>query len=94
MLDGHTGLEHNIPVAPLYKDVLTLIGASDVGYTPTLIVNYGGLSGEYFWYQESNVWENERLMRFSPRAQIEARSRRREMAAEDDYFYKEVSAAS
>ncbi len=91
VMDGHTGLEHNIPVAPLYNDALTLISRSKTGYTPTLIVNYGGLNGEYYWYQESNVWENERLLRFTPPGEVEARSRRREMAAEDDYFYVEVS---
>ena len=24
ILDGHTGVEHNFPIAPLYKDALTL----------------------------------------------------------------------
>ena len=51
IVDGHTGIEHNIPVSPLYNDVLTLYGASSVGYTPTLVVSFGGLSGEYYWYQ-------------------------------------------
>ena len=87
VLDGHTGLEHNIPVAPLYQDVLTLIGESEVAYTPTLVVNYGGLSGEYYWYQESDVWARERLRHFTPHAVLDARSRRRQMAAEDDYSY-------
>ncbi|HEX6939542.1 MAG TPA: amidohydrolase family protein [Longimicrobiales bacterium] len=91
VLDGHTGLEHNIPVAPLYDDALTLVSRSKSGYTPTLIVNYGGLSGEYWWYQESNVWENERLARFTPPGEVDARARRREMADPDDYFYREVS---
>ncbi|HET7274806.1 MAG TPA: amidohydrolase family protein [Longimicrobiaceae bacterium] len=94
ILDGHTGIEHNIPIAPLYKDALTLISSSETGYTPTLVVNFGGLSGEFYWYQESNVWENERLLTFTPREMIDARSRRRPMAAEDDYFYKEVSATA
>ena len=53
VIDGHTGVEHNIPVAPVYKDVLELWGASKTGYTPTLIVNYGGLNGEYYYYQET-----------------------------------------
>ncbi|HEY8485120.1 MAG TPA: amidohydrolase family protein, partial [Longimicrobiales bacterium] len=78
----------------LYDDALTLIARSKSGYTPTLIVNYGGLSGEYYWYQESNVWENERLQRFTPPGQVDARSRRREMAAPDDYFYVEVARAA
>ena len=41
ILDGHTGIEHNIPVAPLYKDVVNLWAASETGYTPTHVVNYG-----------------------------------------------------
>jgi imidazolonepropionase-like amidohydrolase/Tol biopolymer transport system component len=94
VLDGHTGLEHNIPVAPLYNDALTLIAASQSGYTPTLLVNYGGLNSELYWYQESNVWENDRLLRFSPRDMIEARSRRRPMADEDDYQYVDVARAA
>jgi imidazolonepropionase-like amidohydrolase len=94
ILDGHTGVEHNVPVAPLYNDVLTLWSNSKTGYTPTLIVNYGGLSGEYYWYQHTNVWENERLLAFTPRSVVDARSRRREMAGEDDYFYQDVSRAA
>lgn len=91
VLDGHTTVEHNIPVPVLYKDVLTVYGKSGVGYTPTLIVGYGGLSGEYYWYQQSNVWENERLMQFSPRDVIVPRARRRQMAAEDDYGHILIS---
>ena len=46
ILDGHTGIEHNIPVAPLYDDVIKLWSASKTGYTPTLIVTYGAMNGE------------------------------------------------
>ncbi|MGH9199482.1 MAG: hypothetical protein ACRD1T_27595, partial [Acidimicrobiia bacterium] len=67
VLDGHTGVEHALPVPVLYNDVVTLFGKSGTGYTPTLIVGYGGLSGEYYWYQHFNVWEHERLLRFVPR---------------------------
>ena len=62
-----------------------LFAKSKTGYTPTLIVGYGGLSGEYYWYQHTNVWENERLLRFMPREVVDARSRRRTMAPEDDF---------
>ena len=67
VLDGHTGVEHSLPVPRIYKDTVQLFAKSGVGYTPTLIVGYGGLSGEYYWYQHTNVWENERLLRFTPR---------------------------
>jgi Tol biopolymer transport system component/imidazolonepropionase-like amidohydrolase len=93
-LDGHTSVEHNVPVAPLYNDALTMMAASSTGYTPTLIVNYGGLSGEYYWYQHDDVWKNPRLAHFFPEGQLDARSRRRVMAADDDYYYQEVSRAA
>jgi imidazolonepropionase-like amidohydrolase len=91
VLDGHTGIEHNIPVAPLYNDVLSLMAASRSGYTPTLIVGYGGLNGEFFWYQHDEVWKNERLARFTAPGILDSRARRRVMAAEDDFSYFEVA---
>ena len=91
ILDGHTGIEHNIPISPLYKDVVTLTARSGTGITPTLIVHYAGLSGEFYWYQKTKVWENERLLRFTPRDVIEARSMRRQIAEDDDYQYIEAS---
>jgi imidazolonepropionase-like amidohydrolase/Tol biopolymer transport system component len=85
ILDGHTGIEHNLPVYPLYKDVLELYGASGSGYTPTLVVNYGSITGEHYWYQTSNVWEKDRLMAFTPRSIIDTRSRHRTMIPMEEY---------
>jgi imidazolonepropionase-like amidohydrolase len=94
VLDGHTTVEHNLPVAPLYNDVLTVFAASKTAYTPTLIVNYNGLSGEYYWYAHTNTWEDERLRRFMPAGALEARGRRRELAADDDWSYQASSRAA
>lgn len=91
VLDGHTGIEHSIPVSPLYKDVVELVSHSKTGYTPTFIVTYGGLSGEIYWYMKQNVFENNRLLTFTPRDVIDSRSRRRLMAADNDFFYVEHS---
>ena len=85
ILDGHTGVEHNMPVAPLYNDVVQLWSNSKTGYTPTLIVNYGGINGEYEWYQKTNVWEKDRLLAFTPRAIIDSRSRHRTIIPEEEY---------
>lgn len=85
ILDGHTGIEHNVPVVPLYKDVRELWAASETGYTPTHVVNYGSMSGEYYWYQKTNVWENERLLTFTPRSVIDPRSRHRTMIPDEEY---------
>jgi Tol biopolymer transport system component/imidazolonepropionase-like amidohydrolase len=89
--DGHTGVEHSLPVPALYNDVVTLFARSKVGYTPTLIVGYGGLMGENYWYQHTNVYEHQHLLRFVPRDVVEPRSRRRPMAAEDDYNHVLIS---
>jgi imidazolonepropionase-like amidohydrolase/Tol biopolymer transport system component len=85
ILDGHTTVEHNLPVAPLFNDVIQLWKNAKTAYTPTLIVSYAGVSGEYYWYQHSNVWEKERLLRFTPRSVIDPRSRHRTMLPEEEY---------
>jgi len=94
ILDGHTGVEHNIPVAPLYNDVLTLFAGSGTGYTPTLIVNYGGLWGENYWYARTDVWKHDRLRAFTPPGVLEARGRRRELADDDDYAHPATARAA
>jgi imidazolonepropionase-like amidohydrolase/Tol biopolymer transport system component len=94
VVDGHTGIEHAIPVARIYDDVLQFWPKTAVGYTPTLVVGYGGLMGENYWYQHSNVWENERLLRFTPRDVVDPRSRRRLMAPEDDFNHINIARAA
>jgi hypothetical protein len=91
VLDGATGVEHNIPIAPLYKDVLGLWSQTDVRNTPTLVVSYGGVSGEYWWYARDNVWEDKKLASFFPRETLDARSIRREIGPEWDYWHIEVA---
>ena len=44
-----------------------------------------GCRASIYWYQKTNVWENERLLSFVPRAIVDARSRRRTMAPDDDF---------
>ena len=94
IVDGATGVEHNIPVAPLYRDVQEMWRQTDVRNTPTFVVNYGGVSGEYWWYARDNVWENERLLKFFPRETLDARSIRRETAPDWDYWHIEVAKAA
>lgn len=83
--DGHTGVEHSLPVDRIYQDVRQFWAATTSGYTPTLIVGYGGLDAETYWYQHMDVWKHEKLLRFTPRWIIDPRSRRRPMASDEDY---------
>jgi len=92
--DGHTSLEHNIPQVPLYKDVKALWNKSTTSYTPTLIVSYGSQSGENYWYDRTNVWENERLLTYTPRYIVDSRSRRRTTSEFADYGHVKVARAA
>jgi hypothetical protein len=91
IVDGHTGIEHAISLARAYDDVVQLWSQSGTGYTPTLGVAYGGLSGETYWYDRTNVWENERLMRYVPRFVVEPSSIRRTKAPDQHYNHVEVA---
>ncbi|MDJ0655008.1 MAG: amidohydrolase family protein [Xanthomonadales bacterium] len=85
IVDGHTGLEHAVPVAHLYDDVIQLWSQTDVFYSPTFGVAYGGLSGETYWYDRTPVFENKRLLRYSPKSQVFPASFRRITAPDDHY---------
>jgi imidazolonepropionase-like amidohydrolase/Tol biopolymer transport system component len=85
VVDGHTGVEHSLPVPRVYSDVRQLWGQTKVGYTPTLIVAYGGAFGENYWYQKTDVWADERLATFVPRRILDSRSRRRPMIPDEEF---------
>ena len=90
-LDGHTTLEHAIPLAPLYEDALGLITNSGTAYTPTLVVGYGGWWGENYWYQTTDVWANERLLNFVPRNRVDPRARRRQIVPDGEVYHEELA---
>lgn len=94
VVDGHTGVEHAIPVGAVYDDVEQLWGKQDVGYTPTTGVGYGGLWGENYWYAHTNVFEHPRLRTFVPAERFEGRSRRRTLASAGDWNHIQISKAT
>ncbi|MBY0343333.1 MAG: amidohydrolase family protein [Sphingomonadales bacterium] len=79
--DGNSTLEHNIPVDVMYEDVLQFFSQSATNYTPTLVVTYGGLAGDPYWRQATNVWENP-LMVHTPPKMLLAETARRTKAPE------------
>ncbi len=83
--DGNTGLEHNAPPQRFYDDVLQFWPRTNVGYTPTLVVTYGGPGAEFMFYQESDVWAHPLLAKFVPPHIVQPRSVRRQMAPQTDY---------
>ena len=91
IVDGHTGIEHTLSVQTAYDDVMDLWRDTGVGYTPTLCVAYGGISGERYWYQHDDLWTHPRLNAFIPKAILHPRSRRREKAPLEDYNHIRVA---
>ena len=91
VVDGHTGVEHSLPVESAYDDVKQLWSQTKVGYTPTLVVSYGGLDGEHYWYARTDVWRHPLLSRYVPKSVLEPRSIRRETAPEEDFNVVKVA---
>ena len=79
--DGISTLEHNVPVEHFYEDVLQFFSQSNTNNTPTLVVTYGGLAGDPYWRQATDVWENP-LMVHTPPKQLLADNARRVKAPE------------
>ncbi|MDI4633206.1 PD40 domain-containing protein [Pelomonas sp. V22] len=91
VVDGHTGVEHALPIAKVYDDVKQFWSQTQVGYTPTLNVAYGGLDGEHYWYARTEVWKHPILSKFVPASVLVPRSVRRETAPEEDFNVIQVA---
>ncbi len=74
--DGNSTLEHNVPLEYFYEDVLQFFGQSQTNYTPTLVVTYGGLAGDPYWRQATDVWTNPLLVHTPPNQLLAANVRR------------------
>ena len=85
VVDGHTGVEHALPLAEVYDDVKQLWSQTQVGYTPTLNVAYGGLDGEHYWYARTEVWKHPLLQRYVPATLLRSRAVRRPTAPDEDF---------
>jgi hypothetical protein len=84
--DGHTSIEHNIPVAPLYKDVIQfLVSIPKPAIRRPLSSITAAVTGEYYWYQNTEVWKKEKLLKYIPRPIIDSRSRHRVMVPDEEY---------
>lgn len=91
IVDGHTGIEHALPLARLYDDVVQLWRQTRTAYTPTFNVAYGGLDGEHYWYAKTDVWADPRLQAFVPRRLLDARARRPQAAPDGEWNHLEVA---
>ncbi len=77
ILDGYPGHEHAYPIFPLYNDFVKFVADSKIAYTPTLLVAYGGPWAENYYYATENVNGDPKLNHFTPKSELDAKSRRR-----------------
>lgn len=77
LIDGYPGQEHNYPITPLYEDVIKTTAETQMAYTPTLLVTYGGPFAENYFYEHEDPSNNEKLRYFTPRRDLISKSRRR-----------------
>jgi imidazolonepropionase-like amidohydrolase len=99
--DGFHAVEHALPNAPLYSDVQQFMAGSPTensagtAYSPTLLVAYGGLSGELYFYQHDGAYDDARLLKNWDRRDLDAKTRRGGLSAQaDDWNHQEVARAA
>ena len=91
IVDGHTTIEHALPAAKVYDDVKQLWQASKTAYTPTLVVAYGGIWGENYWYEKTEVWKHPKMRTYVPMDELAPRSMRRPTAPQHHYNHFSVA---
>ncbi|MDX1645880.1 MAG: amidohydrolase family protein [Longimicrobiales bacterium] len=92
-IDGYPGLEHSLPVAPLFDDLIELYTTTQTTYTPTLLVAYGGPWAENYYYTTEDIFDDELLARWTPYNELESKGARRTRREgwfrwEEHVFYK------
>ncbi len=92
VIDGFAGNEHNFPVLDLHRDVVEMVARSGIGYTPTLLVAYGGPWAEDHFYVHESPRDDPKLARFTPRPFVLARTQRRAWFAEEEHVFPRVAA--
>jgi len=91
IIDGHTTLEHSIPTEKVYDDIKQLWSQSGMAYTPTMGVAYGGIWGEHYWYDKTEVWKHPRLSQYVPSEILDPRTMRRTTAPHHHYNHMNVA---
>ena len=89
VMDGYPGLEHSLPIHPLYSDVRELFTTVQTTYTPTLLVSYGGPWAENFFYATEDVFGDPRMRHFTPWEELEAKASRRGGGGQAGWFHRD-----
>ena len=88
VLDGYTGFEHWIGVAPIYKDVIELMAQCRTCYDPTLGVAQDSVPGQYYIRQSFDLRSEARLRRFANPDIVERFSQRIIKAPDEEFQFR------
>jgi len=92
ILDGYPGLEHTLPITPLYRDVVELVARSGIAYTPTLLVQYGGPWAENYFYENgADLHADRKLRRFTPHVDLDEAVLRRPWFHPQEYSFPQAA---
>ncbi len=87
IMDGHTAWEHPMSYVMTYGDVATFFGRAGAVYSPTFVVGGTGPWNEEFYFQDEDLWKDDKLRRFMPWRQLVPHTRRRMMRPDTDYGF-------
>ena len=86
IMDGHTGWEHPLNYAPLFKDAAQFFAQSGAVYSSTLVVLSGGPWMHEYFRARSDLWNDPKQRRFVPWTQL-ARSKNHTMRPASGYRF-------
>jgi imidazolonepropionase-like amidohydrolase len=85
--DGNSAIEHNLPQERFYDDVLQFWSQTNVAYTPTLVVTYGGMTAAHYWQMKEDVWQHPILQNFVPPQLLMPATKRRIKAPDEEFHH-------
>ncbi len=87
IMDGQTAWEHPISYVPMYSDAARFFGMAKTVYSPTFVVGGPGPWNDEWFFQESDVWRNEKLRLWMPWKQLVPHARRPFKRPRTDYSF-------
>ena len=87
IMDGQTAWEHPISYVPMYSDATRFFGRANTVYSPTFVVGGPGPWNDEWFFQESEVWRNEKLRLWMPWKQLVPHARRPFLRPKTDYSF-------
>lgn len=87
IMDGQTAWEHPISYVPMYSDAARFFGRAETVYSPTFVVGGPGPWNDEWFFQETEVWRDEKLRLWMPWKQLVPHARRVFKRPRTDYSF-------